>query len=98
MVVHVRGADPPRRLIGLLNFEQFDFENERRVGRDSAVPGSAIRERWRHDEAASAANLHSHRSLIPARDNLTNTQREGERLAADRGVKIGPFLSGRDSP
>ena len=69
----------------LLDFEQLDLENERRVGRNHRrkAPRSVAEVR-RDGELAERAHLHARHALIPALDDLACAEPEREALLRSR--------------
>src|SRR4029079_122278 len=75
-VATVAGADSMRVSRRLLQRQQFDFEDERRVRRDRAVADVSVGERWRDDQLAEAPDFHAGQALVPSLDDGSSTQRE----------------------
>src|SRR5437868_456366 len=69
-----------------LDAEQFDFKDERRVGRNLALALRAIAEIGRNDELAFAAHLHAQYAFIPAANDRAGAEAKLVRLAAIYGA------------
>src|SRR2546423_6466354 len=65
-----------------LDAEQFDFEDERRVGRNLAAALRAIAEVGGDDELALAADMHAQDAFVPAGDDRAGADLKRVRLAA----------------
>src|ERR1044071_2729263 len=83
------------RRAGLVDLQEFDIEDQRRVRRDdTAGAARAVAELGRDDEGALAAALHAGDTLVPALDDLAAAQGEAEGLAAvDRAVEFLALLA-----
>src|SRR3990172_3631067 len=83
-----------RRVPSLAHVQQFHIEDEGSVfGNHRRRPPGAVAEVRRDDEAALAADLHGDETFIPARNDVADPQREGERLLAfQRAVKLAPTV------
>src|SRR5256714_12038864 len=80
----------------LLDLEELDIEEQRRVGRNRAAGAAlTVAQLRRDDQRALAANLHPGNALVPAADDLPAAQLERERLAVVlRAVEFLPVLVG----
>src|SRR5262245_20741373 len=76
----VRGCQKTGYL--LLDRQQLDVEDERRVGRDRRPAGAAVGEVGRDGDSALAAHAHAHDALLEAGDDLARADPEGIRLVA----------------
>src|SRR3712207_1955583 len=71
----------------LTNFQQLDFEHERRVGWDHGrKAGGAVREVRRNRQSTQRTNLHSGDALIPSFDHAAGAQWKSEALVAIAGA------------
>src|SRR5260370_2181680 len=66
-----------------LHANQFDLEDQRRIGRDDpAGAAGAVAEVGGNEEGALAAGVHGGDALVPSLDDAAHAERKLERLAA----------------
>ena len=73
----------------LIDAEEFDLKEKRRVRGNLRSSDGAIGKIWRDDQSALAANFHCHYSFIPALDHCPGSDLELIGLTAiERAVKL----------
>src|SRR5205085_2969315 len=87
---HTAPLAPVLRKWGLADVDEVDDEDQRLAGLDGAAGAAvAVAQVRRDDQLAPAADLHPEQAVVPALDDLADTDAEGQRLTAvPRGVEL----------